>query len=240
MAIILVAAILVVPISLQSPPHRYPLYYLVDSAWAGYVDPASRGTVSVVSATWIQPADAGFCGAGTNTDAYLWTGMDGWEGASIEQIGTEVDCENGTPVNVAWYEYWFTPVIVIPSITVQPGDTISASVSFSSGSFTLWIEDVTQHTIFQNVSSHPGADRDSADWIVESPYGGTRNLTDFGQFKFLDCSAKIGGQWGLPDESPSVTQVNMTNSNGTTLRATPSLLNEATGGFAVDWNSGPP
>src|SRR4051794_17995144 len=70
--------------------------------WSGY-DVTGSGALDV-KGTWTQPAAK--CTAGENSWSSPWVGIDGDTSNTVEQIGTDTDCSNGTPFYYAWYEMY--------------------------------------------------------------------------------------------------------------------------------------
>lgn len=70
------------------------------------------------------------------TLAAFWVGLDGYESNTVEQTGTEADCEGRREVYYAWYELYPQRLFVIAH-EVKPGDALSAAVTNS----TLTLED---------------------------------------------------------------------------------------------------
>src|SRR3954462_6384485 len=134
------------------------------SNWAGYS--ATGSTFRSVSATWKQPSAT--C---TSADAYssFWVGLDGDGSNTVEQIGTDADCSGGRPVYYAWYEmYPKFPVNL--SLTIHPGDTVTASVTTDgNGNFTLTIRDTTTGGSFTTTQKLKNAKLGSAEVIAEAP-----------------------------------------------------------------------
>jgi hypothetical protein len=60
--------------------------------------------------------------------ASFWVGIDGYSSNSVEQIGTDSDCDGSTPSYYAWYEFYPAGSFNIDSVPVNPGNVISASV----------------------------------------------------------------------------------------------------------------
>lgn len=150
--------------------------------WAGYV--VYGGKYTSVSGTWTQPAVK--CTTGDQYSSY-WVGLDGYASDSVEQIGTEADCIGKTAEYSAWYEM-YPAYAVTYSNAVEPGDAISASVTFSgTATYTLTIKDVTEGWTETTVKNESGLARSSAECIVDSPTGGTLPLADFGTFVFKTC-----------------------------------------------------
>jgi hypothetical protein len=187
------------------------------------------------------------------TDSSVWVGIDGFGGNTVEQVGTEEDVVNGTPLYRAWWEMYSTvtkqPEQVISSLVVSPGDSISASVQYitsgtHAGQFLLSINDTSQSndsfSIYETSAQtqNPAAQRNSAEWIVEAPTvnGSISAVANFGTVNFTNASAVINGVSG-PINSPSwqSTAVNLV-SNGVT-RATTSVLGNSGTSFSVTYNS---
>jgi len=163
--------------------------------WSGYAVTSPNGSVTDVKASWVVPSVT--CPASSEGYSSFWTGIDGWTSNTVEQIGTDSDCENlaGTQAGVATYYAWFefypqysylignyTNAGACLSDCIFHGDVISAEVkSTGSGNkgpgprggqqFMVTISDLTQHWSFTTTSAVPGAKQSSAEWIAETPYG---------------------------------------------------------------------
>jgi len=158
--------------------------------WSGYA--AASGTYHSVSATWTEPA--GTCRGGDQYSSF-WVGLDGYNSASVEQTGSEVDCVGRTAEYYSWYEmYPAYPVNF--SNPVSPGDQFYGSVTFNGGSsYTLVLTDTTKgwsHTVSAALS---GAADSSAEVIAEAPCctasGGILPLAHFSPVTF--SSATVDG-----------------------------------------------
>src|SRR5207248_4587486 len=112
--------------------------------WSGYAVAAGAGAVGSVSGRWVVPAVSG---TGTAYSS-AWVGIDGFNSATVEQIGTSSDLSRGTPQYYAWYEMYPSGSVEIP-LTIHAGDTISASVTYAANGFTLSITDVTTGRSFK-------------------------------------------------------------------------------------------
>jgi hypothetical protein len=142
-----------------------------------------------VSATWTEPTAT--CTSGGDQYASFWVGLDGYKSDSVEQTGTDSDCNGTRPSYYGWYEmYPAYPVNF--SNPVAPGDAISASVTFSgTETYTLVLKDTSKgwtQTITKNTS---GLDRSSAEVITEAPSSGSGvlPLADFGKVKYKTSMA---------------------------------------------------
>jgi hypothetical protein len=170
--------------------------------WSGYA--ATGATFTSVSASWLQPA--GTC---TSKSAYsaFWVGLDGFKSKSVEQTGSEVDCQSGSPVYYAWYEMYPGPSITF-SNHVAPGDDFSASVTASGTAFTLTLTDTTEGWTRTENKSLKSAKKSSAEVIAEAPCctskGAILPLTDFGTVSFTNAEVD-----GSPIGNFGPTQISM-------------------------------
>ena len=124
--------------------------------WSGYaaetnlITPASNAVTSV-SGSWTVPKVTGK----TSEYSSVWVGIDGYSSNSVEQLGTEQDTSrSGATTYYAWWEMYPNPSVQITSMTISPGDSISASVTYSSGD--VYLADHGQHggpDIFDNPDS---------------------------------------------------------------------------------------
>jgi peptidase A4-like protein len=147
--------------------------------WSGYA--ADSGTYTSVSASWVEPT--GSCTSATRYSSF-WVGLDGYSSSSVEQTGTDTDCVDGSPQYYGWYETYPNPSFNFGD-TINPGDTISASVTYEGGSsFEYTLADDTQGWSVSTQQSEPDAQLSSAEVIIEAPCctasGGILPLADFG------------------------------------------------------------
>ena len=141
------------------------------SNWSGYAE--TGGVFTAASATWIVPSLT--CSM-TPTNALQWVGVDGWGSSTVEQVGTETDCVNGSGVYKVWYEMWgdssvgsgFQIDIVEP---LAAGDVVSAAVTYGVGTWTFSISDATQGWSFNipEPAMTGGTPQTSAEFIDEEP-----------------------------------------------------------------------
>ncbi len=210
--------------------------------WSGYAVTGAKGSVTDVKASWIVPAIAEPC---PSTDQYasFWAGIDGYSSNTVEQIGTDSDCQNGKPVYYAWFEFYPHPSFPIESMTIHPGDVISAEVSAGAkGKFMVTITDVTTNQTFTTSTKIPSAAQSSAEWIAEAPYsGGVLPLADFGIVWFSADQTTAGKATGPIGSFPSadVDEITMVDRSDAT-KALPSSLSKNESSFSIAWvSSGP-
>jgi hypothetical protein len=226
------------------------------SNWAGYAD--TNDTFNSVSSSWTEPtvncanSNSGLNGllslpsllGGPGAASAFWVGLDGYNSTSVEQLGTDSDCDSGTPSYYAWYEMYPNPSVTLPSqYPVQPGDHMTALVSANSAgtSFTLMIKDATAGWNFSTTQTGSGFARSSAEVIAEAPsscsllFCSEVPLADFGRINYSGSSVinSAGTKGSLATFAAN--QITMSD-NGTTL-ATPSALSSDGSSFSVAWNA---
>jgi hypothetical protein len=165
--------------------------------WAGYAVTSNQsGAFRSVSAAWIEPR-VNCSGVHGRRLASFWVGLDGANSNSVEQLGTDSDCQGRTPVYFAWWEM-FPAVSVDFRTAVRPGDHMSASVTFrGTRTYVLFIRDATRHWNRTIIKNEAGLARSSAEVIAEAPallIGGQaviQNLADFGNLRFT--ASKVNG-----------------------------------------------
>ena len=157
------------------------------SNWSGYASHLPRrGTFHSVSASWIQPRARCSRSAGKQQFAAFWVGLDGFNSKSVEQTGTDSDCNGTTPHYYGWFEM-FPKAPVLFKNPLQPGDHISASVTFSGvEKYTLVLTDATRHWTHTIIRRVPNLARSSAEVITEAPSSttGVLPLANFGTVRF--------------------------------------------------------
>jgi hypothetical protein len=210
--------------------------------WSGYAVTGSTGSVTSVSGSWIVPTVTG----SRRTTAYssFWVGIDGFSSSTVEQIGTDSDVQRGRAVYYAWYEFYPNPMYQI-SMTISPGDVMTASVAYSGGVFTVSITDKNSGATFSTSATVSSAARSSAEWIAEAPssYFGVLPLANFGTVKFGydytavsgTCYATVSGTSGnIGSFGSSVQEITMVTNSGT-VKALPSSLSSDGTSFTVMW-----
>ena len=209
--------------------------------WSGYAVTGASGSVSDAKGSWVVPAIQGTC-PGTNQYSSFWVGIDGFNSGTVEQTGTDSDCQNGVPTYYAWYEFYPHPSFLINGLTVHPGDHMTADASFNGRSFVVTITDTTTGTSFSTSAKVRSAQRSSAEWIAEAPSssGGTLPLANFGTVSFSSCTATISGTTGtIGSFGAAVQQITMVSNSGA-VKAQPSALSGSGDGFSVTWKSSGP
>src|SRR5438876_8126647 len=136
--------------------------------WSGYAVTGASGSVSDAKGSWTVPAIQGTCPS-TNQSSSFWVGIDGFSSGTVEQTGTDSDCQNGVPTYYAWFEFFPHHLFLINGLTITPGDHITAEASFNGRSFTVTIMDTSTGVSFSTSARVRSAQRSSAEWIAEAP-----------------------------------------------------------------------
>jgi hypothetical protein len=214
--------------------------------WSGYAVTGSSFTNA--KGSWTIPTVN--CTKTPNTYAAFWVGIDGWTSSTVEQTGTDSDCDGKTPSYYAWYEFYPAGSVLISSVAVSPGNKISAEVVYSGTEFTITITNETTGKSFSKKGRVSGAARSSAEWIAEAPCctnaGGILPLADFGTVDFGDDYTGISGTNDATDSSVSgqisafggdVNEAIMVNGSTGADEAVPSSLTSDGTSFTVTWDS---
>ena len=166
-----------------------------------------------------------------DTFSSFWVGLDGDGTATVEQTGTEADCDGGTATYQGWFEM-FPNAPVFYDNPVTPGDAMSASVvANGGGAFTLTLTDATKGWTQATSQTLDTAQLGSAEVIAEAPSDGTvLPLSNFGTVNFTDATAD-----GAPITNAGPSAVTMVSAQGVT-EAAPSALSGGKA-FAITWDS---
>jgi hypothetical protein len=199
----------VVPVSSSS---------LTSSDWGGYCvasdlnNPASA--VSGVNGSWVVPAVNVSAGDGFSA---VWVGVGGFFDGSLIQAGTEQDVIGGVAEYSAWYELLPSDQVIVGSVNVSVGDTVSVSVTLTDQYTNTWLIEIVDVSNGQSFSKSLvyNSGMLSGDWVVERPTVNNRlgRLADFGSVTFSACSATLSGTSGSLSsfDFADVTMVNRQN-----------------------------
>jgi hypothetical protein len=188
---------------------------LTSTDWAGYIVTPNLGDANQqvvgINASWTVPNIRAF-----SSDAYssAWIGIGGHSEKTLIQAGTEHDSVNGKEFYAAWYEMLPDTAVRIDTITISPGDVITASITLVNSDIDQWairIHDVTSGQGFYRTFIY-NSSRLSAEWILERPHINNKisSLANFGSITFENSYVKIGDNVGKIG-SYSYSKVIMTN-----------------------------
>ncbi|MGC2649821.1 MAG: G1 family glutamic endopeptidase [Candidatus Cybelea sp.] len=141
--------------------------------WAGYAVVGSAFTEA--RGSWTVPSVN--CRVNPNGAASFWVGIDGSDNNTVEQPGTESQCNGIELVTYAWYEFAPKTGVTIKNMRVTPGEDMEAEVHYNGSRFVVTIVDLTTGKYFRTSAAVPRAERASAEWIAES--NGYSGLPDF-------------------------------------------------------------
>jgi hypothetical protein len=186
--------------------------------WAGY--DATGGGFTSVTASWVEPT---IPPSSAETYAAFWVGLDGDGSSTVEQTGTMAYSQNGSVSYDAWYEMYPGAEVLIPSLTIGPGDLMTGTVtSMTNGAFTLKLTDDTTHHIATESESNTDAKDYSAEVIAEAPTDGQTDnllpLANFGTVDFTGCTFN-----NRPISAFDWNQINMVSDGGSTLASASAL-----------------
>ena len=239
LSFLMIASALPVPQLTLAPRARDGSF--TSTNWSGYAVTGAAGSVSDAKGSWTVPTIQGTCPS-TNQYSSFWVGIDGFSSGTVEQTGTDSDCQNGVPTYYAWYEFYPHPSFLINGLTVRPGDHMTAEASFNGRSFTVTITDTSTGVSFSTSARVRSAQRSSAEWIAEAPSssGGILPLADFGTVSYSSCTTTVNGTPGTIGSFGSSVQVITMVSNSGAVKAQPSSLSSSGDSFSVTWKSSGP
>src|SRR5712692_4471420 len=116
--------------------------------WSGYAVTGPAGSVTDAKGSWIVPSVT--CSSAASYSSF-WVGIDGFNSNTVEQTGTDSDCQSGVPTYYAWFEFYPHPAFRVNSLPIQPGDVMSAEVKYdrSTRRFTVSLLNVTTGQSFR-------------------------------------------------------------------------------------------
>src|SRR3954467_4499147 len=129
------------------------------SNWSGY---AKAGNYTSATAQWVVPSVSATTQASYSS---AWVGIDGFNNSSLIQTGTESDYYSGAAHYNAWWEILPAAETRINSITVRPGDVMTASITKNNGTlWTITINDTSNGQSFTTQQTYTGPGS-SVEWI---------------------------------------------------------------------------
>jgi Peptidase A4 family len=185
--------------SSSAPALYHDVASSTSSNWGGYAVADSGAnamptTFTTVTGSWVLPAVT--CGT-SNAYSSFWVGLGGFAGSSqaLEQTGTEADCVRGQARYSVWYELVPAPAVTA-DLAVQPGDSITGTVTVSGTTVTMTLTNNTEGQSFTKTATVSSPDTSSAEWIAEAPAscGSSGNgcralpLANFGTVSFTNAS----------------------------------------------------
>ena len=201
------------------------------SNWSGYAITGS--TYHSITGSWVVPSVTSTRGTEYSS---AWIGIDGFNNSDLIQTGTEQDASsNGSTSYSAWWEILPAAETPISSMTIHPGDHMSASITDNgNGTWTIYIADNTTGQSYTTTQAYSGPAQ-SAEWIMEAPeVGGTiSTLAHYGQTTFDPGTVNGGNPFLVPNDGGVMIQHNQQVS-------TPSNPDSDTDGFNVAYGATAP
>jgi len=182
---------------------------LPSSDEAGYIATGASGAFTSVSSSWTVPIAQ--CTGASTAGAAFWVGLDGYTSADTEQVGTLQECYDGAAYYYGWYEFYPTTATIVFGKTVEPGDAVSASVTYAgSNQFTVKLTDTTQGWSQSQTTTLTGIARSSAEVLAEAfSESGTGPVSP--PFRQVSYTSAMVNKAGLCKASPmAVTASNLT------------------------------
>jgi len=221
-----------------------------NTAWSGYAVTGSDFTQ--VHGSWIVTEPD--CTKTPNSYSSEWVGIDGWSSNTVEQIGTDTDCNGTSPYFYVWYEFYPLNTVVITDVSIAAGDVFSASVVYKGDNkYTVSIKNNTTDQSFSKEVEFSGAlgsgkpPRNSAEWIMEMDSNTLNDLTDFGTDSFgqyytvesTDTATDSAHSGPITDFGTAVNR-SITTKNGSSTSpktSVPSPLAPDGSSFTVTWKA---
>jgi hypothetical protein len=213
------------------PVHQVRQAGWSSSNWSGYAK--STGTYSSATARWVVPSAAP---TKASTYSSAWVGIDGFNNSDLIQTGTESDYYNKAAHYNAWWEILPAAETPISSISLHPGDVMTASITKGSGStWTITIRDTTRGQSFTTQQNYSGPGT-SVEWIEEAPTvgGHVATLAHYSSPDTFDPGTANGGNPQLTASDSGV----MVQKRAQV--STPSLPDSDTDGFNMAYGSTAP
>jgi hypothetical protein len=214
---------------------------LDSSNWSGYAQStAKNGTFTAVRDYWTVPT----VNTKASGDQYSadWVGIGGFNDSTLVQDGTEADNIGGTAKYDAWTEILPASEVVIPGLTIKPGNKMEGLVEETkAGTWKMTVYDLTTGKSGGKTVkySSPGL---SVEAIHERPEvgGGLAALATTGNVTFdpgsLSTAAPGTQAWKpllKPASGATLNEIFMVNNADTAVIASPSAADSDGDGFTV-------
>ncbi|MFI5226483.1 MAG: G1 family glutamic endopeptidase, partial [Candidatus Limnocylindrales bacterium] len=209
--------------------------------WSGYAATPDTARVTCIESSWTQPTVT--CSKSGHSAISVWVGIGGFDQDALEQVGSEVDCDNGKASHFLWHESLprerFEQRL---DLLVRAGDHLRVRVrAISSTRYELAIANVTRSTSFTVVDTNTRIKATSGEWILEAPTGGCPSackilpMPNFHKFTFKTTWVTVGGvRQPLDGTSFTHVRVRMVTKSGTIRSQVTSTAGDGSS-FVVTW-----
>ncbi len=208
-------------------------------------EPGTVGSLRVTSTgTWLR------CRSRVPVDKErTWVGIGGFDTDDLVQAGTEADNIGGSAQYDAWTEILPAAEVVIPDLTIHPGDKIKTTVKETSpGVWKMKVKDVTTGQSGGKTVDYSSSG-ESVEAIHERPEVGsglatladTSNVTfDPGKYSDSGAGSPVWNPLLVTAVGSTVYQIWMVNNADTAYIAVPSNPDSDSDGFTVQYGSTQP
>jgi len=209
--------------------------------WSGYAIVTSRSVITCVEAEWVQPKVK--CHGTKQTSVSIWVGLGGFGQGRLVQIGTAIDCVNGTSIDYSWHESLPKERREIDTpVSVKAGDRVWAQARWVGGSnYQLSLANLTDPDGFTIKSVNGGLLRTEGEWIAEAPSAcsSTRcrvlSMPDWGKVTFDHIGATVSGvRTTLKATGSTRVRIRLATSGGTTRAIVTHTASDGSS-FVVTW-----
>ncbi len=211
--------------------------------YAGYAatDLVQSSAYQKVTGRWTVPQ--AYCSAGETSLSAIWVGMtsSASDKSLLAQLGTESDCQSGVPEYSMWWEMFPAPSVPL-DLPLQPGDSVTATVTFEQGKFHLVIDDPQERAHFSTTQAGEVSDTSVAECIAEAPTiiddpitnrGHVAPLTNFGTVSIL---CQLNNNEPIANGPEDILYQMQTDAGAS--KAITSDLDQAGTTFTVQWHHG--
>jgi hypothetical protein len=158
-----------------------------------------------------------------------WVGIDGYGTPTVEQVGVEATCSEGSPTYQVWFESYPGPSTNLPGVVLHEGDVVYLEVELVAPAAVRYVAtDRTTGATATTTEPSPGETGSTAECVLEDPTfagGSTVPLAQFDPVQFDACTVNRQGIGSLPHQ-----RVVLTGLAGE-IRATPTGLSPTSGFF---------
>jgi|ERR1022692_5969 hypothetical protein len=221
--------------------------------WSGYAQSDSNGTYKAIKDTWTVPTvNTTLSGDQYSSD---WVGIGGFSDSTLVQAGTEADNIGGTAKYDAWTEILPASEVVIPGLTIKPGNKIMTTVEETkTGTWKMTVDDLTTGKSGGKTVSYSSSGA-SAEAVHERPciadgctsvndlatLTKTNNVTfDPGDFSTAKPGTFVWDALLKPASKATLDEIFMLNNTDTADIASPSKPDSDSDGFTVAYGSKSP
>jgi hypothetical protein len=203
--------------------------------WSGYL--ATANAYTSVSGSWLATSPTGN-GTSTSADS-TWIGIGGVTSEDLIQVGTQNTVSpSGRVISGAFYEMLPASSTAIPTLTVTPGDSMSATLTeTSSGHWLISIADNTNEETFSDNVIYASTNS-SAEWIEEDPSTSGNRQFPFDNFLSAQFTNAFTTSSGTNSNlnTAEAQPITMDNRSGEAV-ATPSVIDNVGDDFTIAQNT---